>query len=94
VEEIERRLRRRHSGSGGDRAVHAERASEGAVRLEEVSRVPYIGRRGKGRRRPRRWGGALRRRPLMAAVRGGGACRGGERVWEHGRVQREQLRGL
>jgi hypothetical protein len=32
-------------------------------------------------------GGALRRWPLMAEVRGGGACRGGERVWEHGRVK-------
>jgi hypothetical protein len=29
----------------------------------------------------------------MAAVRGGGACRGGERVWEHGRVQRDGHRG-
>jgi hypothetical protein len=87
-EEIGWRLRRRRSGSGGDRDVHAEGASEGAVRVEEVSRAPYMGQRGKGRRRPRRWRGALRRRPLMAAVRGGGACRGGERVWEHGRVQR------
>jgi hypothetical protein len=29
----------------------------------------------------------------MAAVRGGGACRGGERVWEHGRVQKGSYRG-
>jgi hypothetical protein len=48
VEEIERRLRRRRSGSGGDRAVHAEGAIEGAVRVEEVSRAPYMGRRGRG----------------------------------------------
>jgi hypothetical protein len=29
----------------------------------------------------------------MAAVRGGGACRGGERVWEHERVQKGSCRG-
>jgi hypothetical protein len=29
----------------------------------------------------------------MAAVRGGGACRGGERVWEHERVQKGSYRG-
>jgi hypothetical protein len=67
MEEIERRLRRRRSGSGGDRAVHAEGTSEGAVRVEEVSRAPYMGRRGKGRRRLRRWG-----RTPAAAINGSG----------------------
>jgi hypothetical protein len=38
-------------------------------------------------------GGALRRQPLVAAVRGGGACRGGERVSEHGRVQKSSCKG-
>jgi hypothetical protein len=47
--------------------VHAEGASEGEVRVEEVSRAPYIGRRGKGRRRPRRWG-----HTPAAAINGGG----------------------
>jgi hypothetical protein len=72
-EEIWRRLRRRRSGSGVDRAVHAEGASEEAVRVEEVSRAPYMGRRGEGEKVTKAVGGALQRRPLMAAVRGGGA---------------------
>jgi hypothetical protein len=29
----------------------------------------------------------------VAAVRGGGACRGGERVSEHGRVQKSSCKG-
>jgi hypothetical protein len=64
--------------SDGDRAVHAEGATEGEMRLEADSRAPYIGRRGKGRRRPRRWG----RVPAVAAINArwglGTAVAGGE----------------
>jgi hypothetical protein len=65
-------------GSGGDRAVHAEGASEGEVRVEADLRVPYIGRRVKGRRWLRRWGGFRRWPPLMP---GGGSVR----RWREGR---------
>jgi hypothetical protein len=58
--------------------VHAEGATEGEMWLEADSRAPYIGWRGKGRRRPRRWG----RVPAVAAINArwalGAAVAGGE----------------
>jgi hypothetical protein len=81
VEEIERRLRR---GPCCARGGSKRWSGAGGGGLEGA----LYGSEGEGEKAIEAVGGALRRRPLMAAVRGGGECRGGERVWEHGRVQR------